>query len=70
VEGFLLAPWALKNGVLKILQVVLRAQGLLRTDVGQITIHKRIPLSAAQAGLELYQKDMSAGKVLFVMDSQ
>lgn len=67
VEGFFLAPWALKNGALKILQVALRAQGLLRTDVGRITVHKRIPLSAAQEGLELYQNDMSAGKILFVM---
>lgn len=70
VEGFFLAPWALKNGVLKILQVALRAQGLLRTDVGRITIHKRIPLAAAQEGLELYQNDMSAGKILFVMESR
>jgi len=70
VEGFYLAPWARKNGLFKVLQAALRAQRLLRTDVGQITIHKRIPLSAAQEGLELYQKDMSAGKVLFVMDSQ
>jgi NADPH2:quinone reductase len=69
VEGLLLAPWALKNGVLKILQVALRAQNLLQTDV-QITIQRRLPLSAAQEGLELYQRNMSAGKVLFVMDSQ
>ena len=69
VEGFYLAPWAAKNGIFKVLQVALRAQDLLRTDA-QFTIHKRIPLSAAQEGLESYQKNMSAGKVLFVMDSQ
>jgi NADPH:quinone reductase-like Zn-dependent oxidoreductase len=69
VEGFYLAPWAAKNGVFKVLQVVLRAQTLLRTNA-KITIHRRIPLSEAQEGLMLYQKNMSAGKVLFVMDAQ
>lgn len=69
VQGFYLGPWAKKNGLFKVLQAALQAQRLLRTDA-QITIHKRIPLTAAQEGLELYQKDMSAGKVLFVMDSQ
>jgi NADPH:quinone reductase-like Zn-dependent oxidoreductase len=69
VEGFYLASWAANQGIFKVIQAVLKAQKLFQSDA-QITIQKRLPLTAAQEGLELYQKDMSAGKVLFVMDSQ
>lgn len=69
IEGFYLAPWARSNGIYNVLRVALQAQSLLQQDV-HITIQKRLPLSAAQEGLELYQRNMSAGKVLFVMDSQ
>lgn len=67
VEGFYLGTWARKNGILKLLGVSQQAQKLLSTDL-QIAIQKRLPLSSAQEGLELYLTNMTAGKILFVMD--
>jgi NADPH:quinone reductase len=67
IEGFYLATWASKQNLLKILSVARTAQQMLGSEL-QTKIHKRLPLSSAQEGLDLYQKDMTAGKILFVMD--
>ncbi len=69
IEGFYLATWARKQNLLKILSVAQAAQKLLGTDL-QTKIHKRLPLSAVQEGLDLYQKEMSTGKILLVLDPQ
>ncbi len=67
VEGFYLGTWSKQQGLLKVLNVARQVQQLTGTDI-QVTFQKRIPLSEAQAGLEHYQKNMSAGKILLVID--
>ncbi len=67
VEGFYLATWASQHGILKILSISQQVQKLASTDL-QVTFQKRIPLSSAQEGLELYQNNMTAGKILLVID--
>ena len=67
VEGFFLGTWAGKNSVLKMLSVALQAQRLLSTDLKPM-IQRRVPLASAQEALEIYYKNMSAGKVLFVIN--
>ena len=63
VEGFHLSVWSRKQGFPKILRLTRQVQKLAQTDL-RTEFHKRIPLSSAQQGLELYQKDMTAGKIL------
>lgn len=53
--------------MLKVLSVSQRAQKLLGADL-QSAIQKRLPFSSAQEGLEFYQKNMTAGKVLLVIN--
>ena len=67
VEGFILSTWAPKQGFLKILRLTRQAQRLAQTDL-TTTFQKRLPFTSAQEGLELYQKNMTAGKVLLVID--
>jgi len=67
VEGFYLGTWVSQHGTLKILSISQQVQKLASTDL-QITFQKRIPLTSAQEGLELYQKNMTAGKILLVID--
>ena len=67
VEGFYLGTWAAKQSLLKILGLSLEVQKLARTDL-QTSIFKRLPLSSIQAGLDLYRKNMTAGKILLVID--
>jgi hypothetical protein len=67
VEGFYLPTWASRHGILKILSVAQQVQKLASSDL-RVTFQKRIPLASAQEGLELYQKDMTAGKILLVIN--
>ena len=67
VEGFHLSPWLAKQGFLKVLRLTRQVQKLANTDL-TTAFHKRIPLTDVQAGLELYQKNMTAGKILLVID--
>ena len=53
--------------MLKILSISQQAQKLLGADLNS-KIQKRLPLPSVQEGLELYQKNMTAGKVLIVID--
>jgi len=69
VEGFHLSTWAAKQGLLKVLRVSRQVQKLADTDLST-EFHKRIPFTAAQEGLEMYQKNMTAGKILLVIDSR
>lgn len=67
MEGFYLPTWASRHSLLKILSVTQQVQKLAHTDL-QVTFQKRLPLTSAQEGMELYQKDMTAGKILLVID--
>ena len=67
VEGFYLATWVARKNMLKILSLSRQVQQLASTEL-QTTFQKRLPLSSAQEGLELYQKNMTAGKILLVID--
>jgi NADPH:quinone reductase-like Zn-dependent oxidoreductase len=68
VEGFILSTWAPKQGFLKILRLTRQVQKLAHTDL-TTEIHKHIPFTSVQEGLELYQQNMTAGKILLVIDT-
>lgn len=67
VEGFLLSTWNKKQSFMKILLNTRRVQNLTH-EVLTTEFQKRIPFTDAQEGLELYQWNMTAGKVLLVID--
>lgn len=67
VEGFYLPTWAAKQSLVKILNLSLRVQDLVNTDL-QVRINKRLPLSSVNEALELYQDNMTAGKILLVIN--
>lgn len=69
LDGWFLANWLREKNLLASLRLSQQAQSLIATDL-QSTIHKRLPLSAAQNALETYVQDMTAGKVLLVADPQ
>jgi NADPH:quinone reductase-like Zn-dependent oxidoreductase len=69
VEGFYLGTWAAKHSLLKILNLSLQVQNLVNTDL-RITINERFPLSSVNEALDLYQKNMTAGKILLVIESK
>ena len=69
VEGFHLSTWASKQGLVKLLNVSRQVQKLADTEL-QTVYHKRLPFTSTQEGLELYQKNMTAGKILLVIDPQ
>ncbi len=68
-DGWFLANWISKKNLLQILQLSRQAQSLLGTDLHSL-IHKRVPLAAAQQGLEMYTNNMGAGKILLVANPQ
>lgn len=69
VEGFFLGTWSKRQGLLKVLNVIRQVQQLTGNDI-QVTFQKRIPLAEAQAGLDQYQKNMTAGKILLAIDQK
>src|SRR5258706_2816136 len=68
-DGWFLPNWLGKKNLIQVLQLSQQAQSLLGTDL-QSPIHKRLPLAAAQKGLEAYVNNMSAGKILLVANPQ
>ena len=68
-DGWFLANWLGKKNLVQALQLAQQAQSLLGTDL-QSPIYKRLPLAAAQKGLETYVNHMSAGKILLVANPQ
>lgn len=68
IEGFHLSTWARKTSFLKVLSAAQQVQRLARTEL-QSKVRQRLPLSSVEEALDLYQKDMTAGKVLLVMDA-
>jgi len=69
VEGFHLSTWATKNNLLKVLSAAWQAQNLASTDL-RSKVRQRLPLPAIQEALELYQSNMTAGKMLLVMSPE
>jgi NADPH:quinone reductase-like Zn-dependent oxidoreductase len=69
VEGFYLGNWAVKQSLLKILRLSMKVQDLVKNDL-QTSVSRRLPLSSVQDALDLYQKNMTAGKILLMMDSK
>lgn len=69
IEGFYLGTWAAKQNILKILSLSRLAQKLTAHEL-RSAIRKRLPLSAVKEAIELYQKDMTAGKVLLGIDPE
>jgi NADPH:quinone reductase-like Zn-dependent oxidoreductase len=67
IEGFYMPLWAGKQGMIKMLMSARKAQRLA-THETQTPFQNRMPLASAQEALELYQSDMTAGKVLLVID--
>ena len=68
-DGWFLPNWLREQNLIHVLQLSGQAQSLLGTDL-QSPIHKRVPLAAAQQGLETYVKNMGAGKILLVANPQ
>ncbi len=68
-DGWFLPNWLGKKNLIQVLQLSQQAQSLLGSDL-QSPIHKRLPLAAAQKGLEAYVNNMSAGKILLVANPQ
>ena len=65
MQGFLLSNWTAKKNFLQILLLSQKVQKLIREDF-DLPVRQRLPLSAAQQGLEMYLANMSAGKILLV----
>lgn len=65
LHGFYLGNYAAQRGLPATLRDIIRVQRLIGSDL-QTTIHRRMPLSAAQEAVELYRQDMTSGKVLLV----
>jgi NADPH:quinone reductase-like Zn-dependent oxidoreductase len=65
LSGFYLGNYAARRGLLATLRDIIRVQRLIGSDL-QTTIHRRMPLIAAQEAVALYRQDMTSGKVLLV----
>ena len=68
-EGWFLPNWIREKNLVQILLLSRQVQALLGTDL-QSPIKQRLPLSAAQAGLETYAGNLGAGKILLVANPQ
>jgi len=68
-QGWFLPNWLRSKNFLRSYRLSQRAQSLLATDL-QSRIHRRLPLSAAQQGVEVYVRNMTAGKILLVANPQ
>lgn len=63
--GFYLPRWLAKRGLVQVLRDTSRVQQLAGSDL-RTTVQRRLPLSAVQQALDLYQDNMTAGKVLLI----
>ena len=68
-DGWFLGNWFREKNFLQALRLSGQVQSLLATDL-QSPVHKRVPLSAAEQGLEMYTRNMTAGKILLVANPQ
>jgi NADPH:quinone reductase-like Zn-dependent oxidoreductase len=69
LKGWFLGNWLRERNLLRNLQLSGRAQSLLATDLYS-PVRERLPLAAAQAALDAYVGNMTAGKILLVADPQ
>ncbi|HKY54756.1 MAG TPA: zinc-binding dehydrogenase [Anaerolineales bacterium] len=69
LDGWFLANWMREKNLFQTLRLSGQVQSLLATDLGT-PVYKRLPLSAAQQGLEMYTGNLSAGKILLVANPQ
>lgn len=69
IVGFYLGHWAARKGLLGTLKDVWAVRRLANGEL-RTTVHKRLPLSAAQEAVETYRSHMTAGKVLLVGDRE
>lgn len=67
IEGFYLPNWISKRNPLQILFDLRSVQQMADSELNT-KIHARLPLSEVQTAVDTYQKNMSSGKVLLVMD--
>jgi NADPH:quinone reductase len=68
VKGFYLANLARENGLFRNMINLKQVSALMSSDL-KIIIQGRFPLSKVQVAVDTYLENMSAGKVLLVMDS-
>jgi NADPH:quinone reductase-like Zn-dependent oxidoreductase len=69
IEGFYLPNWISKRNPLPTLLDLRTVQRMAVAEL-HTTVQRRFPLSEVQMALDLYQENMSAGKVLLVADPQ
>lgn len=69
LEGFYLATWQSQQNTIKVLLAARQAQQLINDEL-QPVVQAKLPLGEAARGLALYQSQMTAGKVLLVIDEQ
>ena len=67
LEGWFLPNWFREKNLVQTLRLSQQVQSLVAGDL-QSRVQRRLPLSAAQQGLDLYAGNMSAGKILLVAD--
>jgi NADPH:quinone reductase-like Zn-dependent oxidoreductase len=67
IQGWLLSNWLRPKNILQVFLLARKAQSLISADL-QSPVNQRLPLTQAQQALEGYLSNMSAGKVLFVMN--
>lgn len=65
--GFYLPDWMAEKNILQMVNDMRRVQRLAKHEL-QTTVQKRLPLTAAQQAIELYQRNPTAGKVLLIAD--
>jgi NADPH:quinone reductase-like Zn-dependent oxidoreductase len=64
VNGFWLNEWSNRTGMMGLLYAGWQVQKLLVDEIFNTQIQARIPLEKAVEGIEMYQNNMSEGKVL------
>jgi NADPH:quinone reductase-like Zn-dependent oxidoreductase len=69
IQGWFLGNWLQGKNPIQSLLLSRTAQSMISADL-QSPIRQRLPLSAAQEGLEMYINNMSAGKILFVANPE
>ncbi len=65
VQGFFLSNWVQAKNLLQILRLSQQAQSLIMTDL-HTSIRARLPLASVQQAVDMYRRDMTAGKILLV----
>jgi NADPH2:quinone reductase len=69
IVGFFLGHWMARKGLVRTVRDVVRVQRLVGSELGS-PLCRKVPLAEAQAAIESYRRDMSAGKILLVADPE